>query len=152
MKAAKEEWTEAQCKNVEKGTTSENCKEAYNTLRALTKAQQHKSAAIEGSSGNILTENTAVLNRWAEYCNGLYNYVLRPDASLLQSYQTLTQEVESLPVLREEVEETVRSLRAGKSPRVDNIPSELLKNGGEATTVLTTICKKIWETTEWPKE
>ena len=30
-------------------------------------------------------------------------------------------------------EERSDSLKAGKSPRVDNIPSELLKNGGEAT-------------------
>ena len=41
---------------------------------------------------------------------------------------------EILPVLREEVEEAVCSMKAGKSPGVDNIPSELLKNGGEATT------------------
>ena len=26
------------------------------------------------------------------------------------------------------------------------------KNKGKATTVLTAICKKIWETKEWPKE
>ena len=36
---------------------------------------------------------------------------------------------------------------------MDNIPSELLKNGGEATpTVLTVIYQKIWETKEWTKE
>ena len=34
-------------------------------------------------------------------------------------------------MLREEVVEVVRSLKAGKSPGVDNIPSELLKNGGD---------------------
>ena len=56
-------------------------------------------------------------------------------------------------MLREEVEEAVQSLKAGKSPGVDNIPSELLKNGGEATTiVLTVILKKIWKIKEWPKE
>ena len=56
-------------------------------------------------------------------------------------------------MLREEVEEAVRSLKAGKSPGVDNTPSELLKNGSEATTtVLTAIYQKIWETKEWPKE
>ena len=37
-------------------------------------------------------------------------------------YQTPTQEAKSLPVLREEVEEAVHSLKAGKSPGVDNIP------------------------------
>ena len=56
----------------------------------------------------------------------------------VQSNQTPTQEAESLPVLREEVEKAVRSLKAGKSPGVDNIPSELLKNGGEATTTVLT--------------
>ena len=62
-----------------------------------------------------------------------------------------TQEAESLPVLREEVEEAVPRLKAGKSPGVDNIPSELLKNGGDATTtVLTALCQKIRETKEWP--
>ena len=124
-----------------------------NTLKALTKSQQHKSAVIEYSSGNILTESTAVLNQWTEYCSGLYNYELHPDTSLVQSNQTPSQEAESLPLLREEVEEAVRSLKAGKSPGVDNSPSELLKNGGEATTtVLTAIRQKIWETKEWPKE
>ena len=53
---------------------------------------------------------------------------------------------------REEVEEAVLSLKAGKSPGVDNISSELLKNGGKATRALTPIYKKIWETKEWPKK
>ena len=47
MKAAKEEWTEEQRKNIEKGMMSGNSKEAYNTLKALTKTQQHKSAVIK---------------------------------------------------------------------------------------------------------
>ena len=51
-----------QGKNTEKGMMSGNSKEMYNTLSALTKTQQHKSAVIEGSSENILTESTAVLN------------------------------------------------------------------------------------------
>ena len=67
------------------------------------------------------------------------NYKLHLDTSVLQSNQTPTQETESLSVLREEVEEAVRSVKAGKSPGVDNIPSELPKNGGEATTVLTAV-------------
>ena len=37
-------------------------------------------------------------------------------------------------MLREEAEEAVRSLQAGKFPGVDNIPFELIKNGDEATT------------------
>ena len=52
-----------------------------------------------------------------------------------------------------EVEEAVRNLKGDKSPGVDNIPAELLKHGGEAiTTILTTICQKIWENKKWLKE
>ena len=118
-----------------------NSKEAYNTLKALTKPQQHKSAVIEDSSGNILTESTALLSRWTESCSGLHNYELHPDTRLLQSNQTPTQEAESQPVLKEGVTEVVPSLNAGKSTGVDKLPSELLKNGGETTTtVLTATC------------
>ena len=100
MRAAKEEWTEEQCKNIEKEMTSGKSKGAYNTLKALTKSQKHKSAVIEDSSRDILTESTAVLNQWTEYCSDLYNCELHPDTSLLQSNQSPTQEAESLPVLR----------------------------------------------------
>ena len=93
-------------------------------------------------------DSTAVLNQWTEYCSDLYNYELHPDTSLLQSNQFPTQEAESLPVLRKVVEEAMRNPRAGKSPGVDNIPSELLKNGDKKTTILTVICQKIWETKE----
>ncbi len=37
----------------------------------------------------------------------------------------------------------------GKSPGDDNIPAELIKNGGEAMlSTFTSICNKIWETRE----
>lgn len=56
-------------------------------------------------------------------------------------------------MIREEVEEAVHSLKAGKSPGIDNIPAELIKYGGEEMTkVLIALCQKIWETKEWPKE
>ena len=74
---------------------SGNSKETYNTLKALTKTQKHKSAVIEDSSGNILMDSTAVLNRWVDYCSGLDNHELHPDTSLLKSSQTHTQEPET---------------------------------------------------------
>ena len=97
MKTAKEEWTAEQRRNIEKGMMPGNGKEAYNTLNPLTKIQRHKSADIEDSSGNVLTESTAVLNRETEYRSGLYNYensihtlayfrVTRPPQKRLRAY------------------------------------------------------------------
>ena len=45
----------------------------------------------------------------------------------------------------------MQSLKKGKSAGVDNIPVELVQEGGEdVITALTTICNKIWQTGEWP--
>ena len=58
---------------------------------------------------------------------------------------------DSYPILREEVEAAVKSLKKGKSAGVDNIPWELVQAGGEAMIdMLLTICNKIWQTGEWP--
>ena len=50
---------------------------------------------------------------------------------------------ESYPILREEVEAAVKSLKKGKSAGVDNIPSELAQAGGEAMIMSLIICSKI---------
>ena len=55
------------------------------------------------------------------------------------------------PILREEVEIAVASLKKGKSAGVDNIPAELVQAGGETMKdVLTEICNRVWRTGEWP--
>ena len=58
---------------------------------------------------------------------------------------------DSYPILQEEVEAAVKSPKKGESAGVDNIPSELVQAGGEAMIdMLLIICKKIWQTGEWP--
>ena len=74
---------------------SANNKEASNADKAVTKTQQHESAVIEDSNGNILMISAAVLSRWTEYFSGLHNYELRTDTSLFQSNQTPTQDAET---------------------------------------------------------
>ena len=152
MLEAKEDWITKQCEAIEQGMEQGNSKQAYETLKKLTKTQQHKTTVIEDSKGELLTEETEVLNRWTEYCQELYNYQLQPDTSLLENAPR-DRTAEPLPILKEEVEQAVKSLKGGKSPGPDNIPAELLKHGGEAVTdVLTTLCQKVWETKEWPRE
>ena len=58
---------------------------------------------------------------------------------------------DSHPILREEVEAAVKSLKKGKWAGVDNIPLELVLAGAEAMIdILLIICNKIWQTGEWP--
>ena len=72
---------------------------------------------------------------WRQHCTGLQP---APEEDLQ-------------PILREEVEIAVASLKKGKSAGVDNIPAELVQAGGETMIdVLTEICNRIWRTGEWP--
>ena len=56
-------------------------------------------------------------------------------------------------VLESEVRDALRHLANGKSPGCDEIPTELLKAGGEdVIKALTRLCNCIWKTKEWPKD
>ena len=49
--------------------------------------------------------------------------------------------------------EAMNNIKKGKSPGVDNIPGELIKNGGEAMVkAVTTICQRIWRDKGWPEQ
>ena len=58
---------------------------------------------------------------------------------------------DNCPILREEIEAAVKSLKPGKATGVDNIPTELIQAGRETMIdALLNMCNKIWQTGEWP--
>lgn len=65
-----------------------------------------------------LTGSTTVLNHWTEYCNELYTFQLRTDASL-SSNQTRISKHTTLPVLWQEAEKVECSLKAANSTAID---------------------------------
>ena len=61
-----------------------NSKQAYTTLKALTRTCQSRAAVVEDKDGKLLTDSEEDLKRWRDYSNGLYNYEFCPDTSILQ--------------------------------------------------------------------
>ena len=94
-------------------------------------------------------KNEDILKRWTEYCSELYNYRSTGDPEVLNIPPATNNA--NHPILHEEVEAAVKSLKSRKSAGVDNIPEELLQQGGEAmVNDLLLICNNIWWTGEWP--
>ena len=71
MKKAEEKWLIEQCDKIETEFKKGNSKEAYQTINKLTRTQQTRTNIIEDKEGNLLTESSAVLGRWTEYCKQL---------------------------------------------------------------------------------
>ena len=149
MKKAKEDWIGAQCEEIETCLNKNNSKRAYQLVKDLTSEKQGRSSTIQDKSGKCLTEEKEILSRWTEYCSELYNYESCEDNTVLDCSQSPEEDLQ--PILHEEVEIAVASLKKGKSAGVDNIRAELVQAGGETMIdVLTEICNRIWRTGEWP--
>ena len=145
---AKEDWIGAQCEEIKTCLNKNNSKRAYQLVKDLTSEKQGRSSTIQHKSGKCLTEEKEILSRWTEYCSELYNYESCGDNAVLDC----SQPSETLqPILREEVEIVVASVKKGKSAGVDNILAELVQAGRDSIIdVLTEICYRIWRTGEWP--
>ena len=148
MKKAKEDWIGAQCEEIETCLNINNSKRAYQLVKDLTSKKKGRSSTIQDRSGKCLTEENEILSRCTEYCSELYNYESCGDNAVLDC--SLPEE-DLQPILREEVEIAVASLKKGKSSGVDNIPAELVQARGKTMIdVFTEICNRIWRTGEWP--
>ena len=111
--------------------------------------KQGKATTVQDRSGKCLTEEQQILNRRTEYCTELYNHKANGDSSVLDCPQTDTED--DHPIHPKEVDTAVQSMKKGKSAGVDNIPVELVQEGGEdVITALTTICNKICQAGDWP--
>ena len=147
MRKAKETWIEEQCQGIEENLQKNNRKKAYQLVKELTSFKQGRTTTIQEKAGKCLTEEQDIPKRWTGFCCELYTHTIG-DPKVLDVAPPINND--SYPILREEVEATVKSLKKGKSAGVDNIPSELVQAGGEAMIdMLLIICNKIRQTGEW---
>ena len=150
MKKAKMNWIEEQCQDIEDSMKKNNSKKTYQLVKDLTSTKQGRTTTIQDKDGKCLTEEQDILKRWSKYCFELYNYRATGDPEVLNVHPATDND--NYPILREEVEAAVKSLKKGKSATADNVPAELVQAGGETMiSALLTICNKIWQTGEWPR-
>ena len=128
MKKAKEDWIGAQCELIETCLNKNNSKRAYQLVKDLTSEKQGRSSTIQDKSGKCLIQQKEIHSRWTEYCSELYNYESCGDNAVLDCSQPPKEDLQ--PILREEVEIAVASLKKGKSAGDDNLPAELIQAGG----------------------
>ncbi|KAK2180178.1 hypothetical protein NP493_454g03017 [Ridgeia piscesae] len=126
--------------------------------------------AVTNTASEILGKHRPVKKPWVtadllDLCDKRRELKKKKNAEGVRQYRAANQEIkkgmkkdieatdnDNYPILREEVEAAVKSLKKGKSAGADNVPAELVQAGGEAMiSALLTICNKIWQTGEWHK-
>ena len=58
-------------------------KRAYESLKSLTKTLARSTSIIEDKNRHPLAEEYSILKRWTEYCQELYNHLIKPDHSFI---------------------------------------------------------------------
>ena len=109
IKKAKESWIDVQCQDIEDNIRKNDSKKAYQLVKILTSTKQRKTNTIQDNDRNCLSETNDILNRWAEYCAELYSHTVVGDPEVLTF--PLVTDTDNYPILREEVEAALKSLR-----------------------------------------
>ena len=154
---AKEQWIDKECDIVEENLKRNNSKTAFGIINNITKRFTCRTTAVEDNTGKILTEPTAVKDRWTEYCRELHNYKITTDQDLLKELKNTQPLPEDATydnsLLMEEVIQAIEGLKKRKAPGFDNIPAELLQAGGNHVhRVLHKICNEAWKANKWPEQ
>ena len=97
----------------------------YAAIKKLKTKPKNVSWGIKDKNGNILTNKSDILTRWAEFYENLY-YDDSADTTIDDS-----QEEPIPPILKSEIVYAIGNLKPGKSPGLDNVYSEYIKAGGK---------------------
>ena len=134
----------AVCEEIEEHQQRNRTKDMFATVNRLTKQACPSVKMVKSESGENLTEQAEIMNRWKNYCETLYS-TCEPIEEM-----KLDGEREPTPTY-EEVEKAIKSMRTGKAEGPDEIPVELLKLGGETVTgAMHTMITYVWKTGIWP--
>ena len=144
----KVDWLARECSQITEANMERKSKKPFQQIKKVKNVSHvHvKTQSINAKDGTTLTEIEDILNRWHEYGQQLFDSIDVPEPCIKFEH------MEPKPLL-DEVKAALKQLKSGKSPGLDGIPAELLKNTGEAgVEALLHLCLKIWETCQWPRE
>ena len=120
------------CAEMEECQRHHNTKNMFARMNRLTKQTCPKVKLVQNEQGVPLTEDTDIRGRWKEYCENLYK--AEPNDNNSDSCPLRMGGTKEPTPSREEVEKAIKALKEGTAAGPDELPSELLKLGGDSVT------------------
>ncbi|VDO61039.1 unnamed protein product [Heligmosomoides polygyrus] len=144
----------------QKGVETQNAAELgdsktlYRIVKEQTGTHSSSNTPIKERGGKLLVTGEEQIERWVAHFKEVLN---QPEPS--DTYDFRDEEEESVlevymgDITMQETDRSIKSLKGGKAPGLDEISAELLKAGGRAmTTTLTRIFNICWQRLEVPED
>ncbi|KAJ4427607.1 hypothetical protein ANN_25255 [Periplaneta americana] len=113
------------------GPTSRNREGSDQGIKEFKNGYQARVNVIKVENGDLLADSHSILNRWKNYFGQLLN-IHRPNGNDQDEIQIQTAEPFISEPTLSQVEIAIENLKKYKSPGVDQIPAELIQEGGRA--------------------
>ena len=129
---------------IETNSKNENIRDLYKGIKDFKKGYQARVNVIKNENEQSLADSSSILNRWKDYFSQLLNVHKDNDVGEIE-IQTAEPLIPHPTLLEDEI--AVEKLKKYKYPGIDQIPAELIQNGGNS--LLTEIYKlvlAIWKT------
>ncbi|KAJ4427253.1 hypothetical protein ANN_24871 [Periplaneta americana] len=132
---------------VETNSKNKNIRDLYKGIKEFKNGYQPRLNVIKDENGDLLADSPSILNRWKNYFAQLLN-VHRPNRNDRDEIEIQTAEPFIPEPTLSEVEIAIENLKKYKSPGIDQIPAELIQEGGSA------LCSEIYKLVLaiWEKE
>ena len=152
LRQMKDDWWNKKAEAVEDLAESGNPRAFLESLKEVYGSRHSVTAPLYNKPGTVLLTNKVdVVDRWKEHFQDLLN---RPSSNALNNKDKLPCNADmDIPPSLEEIEDAIKSLKNGKAPGADGIPSEVYKYGGPSV-VQTQHCffKTCWDEAELPQD
>ncbi|KAJ4446515.1 hypothetical protein ANN_13211 [Periplaneta americana] len=130
---------------VETNSKNKNIRDLYKGIKEFKNGYQPRVNVIKDENGDLLADSPSILNRWKNYFAQLLN-VHRPNRNDRDEIEIQTAEPFIPEPTLSEVEIAIENLKKYKSPGIDQIPAELIQEGGSALySEIYKLVLAIWE-------
>ncbi|KAJ4441755.1 hypothetical protein ANN_11613 [Periplaneta americana] len=130
---------------VETNSKNENIRDLYKDIKEFKNGYQPRVNVIKDENGDLLADSPSILNRWKNYFAQLLN-VHRPNRNDRDEIEIQTAEPFIPEPMLSEVEIAIENLKKYNSPGIDQIPAELIQEGGSALYIeIYELVLAIWE-------
>ena len=155
-KKDREEYINGICQEVEQAHLQKKSKKVFEGIKKIQQKRSQQSNVIKDKQGTILTNPTAVKDRWEEHFSELYNQINSTDETILLEIPDDNGSGEDscpLTITKDEVRRAISCLKRDKAPGVDMVTAEeIIATGEDGVDVMFALCCKIWTEERIPEE